>query len=1152
MLDNVVAYWRASLADADRVSLDEQRLQAATNVSPAAVAAGRVTPEFAAKLIENTSGKRVGPPGLSTTEQLTSVLICPIVAYPITNTASPRRSGGTLLPLWIPANLAPNGALLAPEELTPWVARELLEPTERSQVTFGSVDVLDHFLMAEARPGSTEGWPAYWAFCCRMLKAVTGIDAEHCVVDGYRTADVAHIIPADTVQGSRLHVIALYDRIREDQCFPALLQRYAARENAEFRPLLDTLQQRPFEERHLGQMGATFPLSPSQRETIHHFLASRAGEILAVNGPPGTGKTTLIQSIVATLWVEAALREAEPPVLLATSTNNQAVTNIIESFGKVADPENLLAQRWLPDVTSYGLYCVSDSPDRRKMIDQKGFQAIFPTSGREQSGFFAARETSTYVARASADFLTACTRLFERRPVGIEDAARMLHQRLVETVKDLQTGLALLHRLQDTQARIAAAQRAYGTLDLARAALGEHVRTVDLAIQRLWHHTDGWKKLKAGRSLLDRFRHEKVVQASREYFAAHPVGVELPTYDDATISRILREQWEVLQRQKAEAEAVLQQMERDQTQRSELKAGWWQWTQAHGFPADLTAADAAFDTVLRHRAFCLASHYWEARWLIETQQLVGATSRDTQRSREQQMLRWRRYAKLTPCFVSTLFMAPRFFSAWENRKSAPLYEFLDLLIVDEAGQVPADVGGATFALAKQALVVGDTFQIEPVYALSPAVDAGNLRRNNVAQTPEEQARFRSLGLSSVAGSLMEVAQRASHYQKVSIARGMFLAEHRRCLPEIIAFCNELAYAGALDPQREAEDNLPLPPLGYAHVSGACVSSYGSRQNSVEAETIVAWLVEQAKQIQRHYGKPLDELVGIITPFARQAGLLQAALSRARLSKVTAGTVHTFQGAERRIIIFSPVYDRPGSFFFDQGVHMLNVAVSRAQDSFLVFGRMAIFEPANAATSRKPSSILARHLFQGSGVELMAPVVRSAAPHGRGAVIRRLRTLQEHRDILARGLQDARHRVVIVSPYLSDAAIKADQLDTLIAKAVRRGVEVVIYTDSQLDVDPRTSSLKPRAAVAREKLRACGTDLRVVRRIHNKTLCIDEMIIVTGSFNWLSAVRDETHAYQRYEESTQYEGVGVAQMIAEAIGDMEQMPLLVDTMVTVKP
>lgn len=59
------------------------------------------------------------------------------------------------------------------------------------------------------------------------------------------------------------------------------------------------------------------------------------GDVLAVNGPPGTGKTALLQTIVADMYVKAALEENDAPVIVAISTNNQAVTNIIDSFGKI-------------------------------------------------------------------------------------------------------------------------------------------------------------------------------------------------------------------------------------------------------------------------------------------------------------------------------------------------------------------------------------------------------------------------------------------------------------------------------------------------------------------------------------------------------------------------------------------------------------------------------------------------------------------------------------------------------------------------------------------------------------------------------------------------------------------------------------------------
>ena len=68
--------------------------------------------------------------------------------------------------------------------------------------------------------------------------------------------------------------------------------------------------------------------------------------------------------------------------------------------------------------------------------------------------------------------------------------------------------------------------------------------------------------------------------------------------------------------------------------------------------------------------------------------------------------------------------------------------------------------------------------------------------------------------------------------------------------------------------------------------------------------------------------------------------------------MTLGTVHSLQGAERPIILLSPVYSKHADrHFIDMSKSMLNVTVSRAKDSFLVFGDMDVFSSAAKGTPR---------------------------------------------------------------------------------------------------------------------------------------------------------------------------------------------------------
>ncbi|MCV4731745.1 hypothetical protein OFB80_28055, partial [Escherichia coli] len=102
----------------------------------------------------------------------------------------------------------------------------------------------------------------------------------------------------------------------------------------------------------------------------------------------------LVLSIIATQWARAALEKSEPPAIIATSTNNQAVTNIIEAFGKdFSQGTGAMAGRWLPELKSFGAYFPSST---RKAEAAKKYQT---------EDFFNQVESKEYVEDALLFYL---------------------------------------------------------------------------------------------------------------------------------------------------------------------------------------------------------------------------------------------------------------------------------------------------------------------------------------------------------------------------------------------------------------------------------------------------------------------------------------------------------------------------------------------------------------------------------------------------------------------------------------------------------------------------------------------------------------------------------------------------------------------------
>ena len=155
-------------------------------------------------------------------------------------------------------------------------------------------------------------------------------------------------------------------------------------------------------------------------------------------------------------------------------------------------------------------------------------------------------------------------------------------------------------------------------------------------------------------------------------------------------------------------------------------------------------------------------------------------------------------------------------------------------------------------------------------------------------------------------------------------------------------------------------------------------------------------------------------------------------------------------------------------------------------------------------------------------------------------ITRIDTLQDHVAFLSEVLKTARRRIVIVSPFVSNHAIKADNLARTIEELTKiKGVTVTVYTDAGLNTRP-DGTAKPAAVDGIKTLSDMGARVIVLNGIHSKTLIRDDDLLTEGSFNWFSAVRTSGADHQREERTLVTEGGDVKLLIDKEMAKLDRL------------
>jgi len=793
-------YWRANLAD---VALQGGEFEPSETIAiaPEHWSAGKLLPETVATLFEASDTRR--------TEAQDPVVSVDILAYAkphyrIAQHGTGRMDGipSHLSTVMLRASVARDGTLAATSN--PYIARTLLEPLEFGKITIGSMDHFDRYT-------SGQGWekPATWS---EQMVRCDSLEQEICdltylATQHYARQNKIYLAAVDSsLTGPTAQLIKLYDAMQlDDNTDTPLFDDYATGNPNVNRTVLEAITTVA---RRTGYMAPDYPLTTAQRDALSAALMSGPGEIVAINGPPGTGKTTLLQSIVASLWTSAVLDGNEtPPVIVTSSTNNQAITNVIDSFGRVTDkPGDALSGRWLPDLVSFGSYYPAVS--KEKEAQEKGYQT---------EEMWKQKETTTYLEQAEKVYLDTANHVLGGAFTKIDDVTNELrtklhgeHEILTGAINDWEKLLAAKHTVQsmlgeDPKHRLNAIA---DEVKLAQQRSGD-IRNLLSRLDEYIADEPFWLPLLSSLPFIARKR------VARLRTKLQLDSAQWPQTDPDQIECVIRQKLEICDDAKIGAEYEYRVGQASMAQLQKSGEIWLARVNSVGLDghSNMDDFDRAADTTVRQTMFKLATHYWEGRWLVDLRQLLQS-GEIAKRGKKHVEARWRRRAMLTPCTVCTLFLLPKLFSARRKTDNeyfdVALYNFIDLLIVDEAGQALPSIGGPAFALSRKAVVVGDTLQIAPVSNCDKASDAGNLREAGVSSSYDFAE---GTGRAARSGSVMKAAQAASHFHyDKDLDRGMMLYEHRRCVDDIIQFCNDLCYKGKLIPMRgnlqEAEINLP--------------------------------------------------------------------------------------------------------------------------------------------------------------------------------------------------------------------------------------------------------------------------------------------------------------------------------------------------------
>ena len=274
------------------------------------------------------------------------------------------------------------------------------------------------------------------------------------------------------------------------------------------------------------------------------------------------------------------------------------------------------------------------------------------------------------------------------------------------------------------------------------------------------------------------------------------------------------------------------------------------------------------------------------------------------------------------------------------------------LLVDEAGQAAPQAALGAIYRSKRAIIVGDPLQILPVVTIPKSINLMLLEYYKVAKKWDVLEE-----------STQTLADRANIYgtfigkENNGLWIGCPLRVHRRCMEPMFSVSNSIAYDGLMiqaTKYRKSSIEQVLPKSLWINVQNGKFDGNWSKD---EGEVVIKFLnmiihstntlpslyiISPFKYVEYNMKKRLRENAW---QFSKALSLKEKVISTWINSSV--GTVHTFQGKQAEGVIFliggNPDPKKTGAIIWASNIpNLLNVAVTRAKNSLFVVGNHSLW------------------------------------------------------------------------------------------------------------------------------------------------------------------------------------------------------------------